>query len=384
MTEVGFNLFFSCSFDDKDKQLVEYFRAVCEGCNMTCVNVDRASLRSPTREAKKLIQESDALIAIATKRQRRTNGKYDMPPSVHLEIGMACGLEKPVLLFVEDGVSVEGLTDKVSTYAIFEREKLWDASFLKKAIRSLHDLRDEVLFRDRKMAAFAASEYYSDLSDVFVTLKKEAGHYIWNYNGTRRLVFTQEPKYPIKLSAWASVPTKEMSLNEHIKWGYTIDEASRKFKLVKEKERESADAVRVSLKISPTPKPGDYIVLSQFHESPFLNPIYMKDVAKKTPFVVLDSGNYLVGDGVLLCINTTKLKIMFCFPTEYGLGEDSFAPYVGTVVGNSILHVVKAEIERMQYDITTYGQSILARLEIDNPMILLQYGLAWNPPRQKK
>lgn len=238
MVEVGFNLFFSCSINKRDKQVVEYFRAVCEGCHMTCANVDRASPRSPAREAKKMIQESDALIAIATKRQRRTDGKYDMPPAVHLEIGMACGLGKPVLLFVEDGVSVEGLTDKVSTYASFEREKLWDARFLKDVIRSLYDLREEVLFRDRKVAAFAAAEYYSELSDVFVTLKKEAGHYVWNYNGTRRLVFTQKPKHPIKLSAWASVPTKHVDQKEHLKWGYTIDDASRKFKLVTERERE--------------------------------------------------------------------------------------------------------------------------------------------------
>lgn len=125
-------------------------------------------------------------------------------------------------------------------------------------------------------------------------------------------------------------------------------------------------------------------MLSQFHESPFLNPIYMKDLATKTPFVVLDSGEYLVGDGVLVAINTKKLKIIFCFPTEYGLGEAAFAPFVGTVVGSSVLHVIKTEIERMKYDITTYGQSIIAHLEIENPMVLLQYGLAWNPPRRKK
>jgi len=384
MPDYGINVFFSCSFDKSDKEVVEYFRSMCEGFHMSCTNVDKATHHSPVREAEKMIQRSNALIVIATRRQERKNGKYIMPPSCQVEVGMALGLAKPVLLFAENGVSIEGFTEKIGAYARFNRGKLWDTKFLKNTIRSLHELREEVVFRERRMPPLAAVEYYSDLSDVFVTLKKKAGHYLWSYNGTRRLVFTQLPKHPIKLSAWASVPTKNVNQNKTMKWGYSIDDSSRKFKLKTQSERQSADSVHVSLKISPSPKSGDYIVLSQYHESPFLNPIYMEDLSVKTPFVVLNSHRYYVGDGVLMTINTKKLKILFSFPTKYGLGKNSFAPYVGTVVGNSILHVVKTEIDRMKCEINTFGQNIIASLEIDNPMLLLQYGLAWNPPRRKK
>lgn len=384
MIDLGLKVFFSCSFKSEDEQIVDYFRALCEGLNMTCTNINRAAPRTPGKEAKEMIMTSDALIAIATRRKKTSNGMYDMPSSVQVEIGMACGLGKPALLFVENGVTVEGLADKIVVYDKFNRDELWNAAYLKKAVRSLYELREEAIFREQKATAYAASEYYSDLSDVLVTLKKSQGHYIWSYSGTRRLVFTQTPKYPIKLSAWASVPTKKTNEKESLKYRYRIDDSSKKFRLKTTSERQSPDAVRVSLEIKPNPKPDDYIVLSQYIESRYLNPVYMEDLAVKTPFVTLNSNRYFCGDGVLVTINTKVLKIMFNFPAEYGLSERSFEPFVGTVVGSNVLHVIKTEVERIKYDFTAYGDIVVPTLEVRNPMLLLMYGLAWNPPHRSR
>ena len=118
MPDYGINVFFSCSFDKSDKEVVEYFRSMCEGFHMSCTNVDKATHHSPVREAEKMIQRSNALIVIATRRQERKNGKYIMPPSCQVEVGMALGLAKPVLLFAENGVSIEGFTEKIGAYAL--------------------------------------------------------------------------------------------------------------------------------------------------------------------------------------------------------------------------------------------------------------------------
>lgn len=383
MERYELTVFFSCSSEKSDRKVVDYFRAICEGLRMKCTNVHRAASRPPSGEAEKIMADCDVLIAIATKKVKRHDGKYDMPPSVQVEMGIGRGLSKSMLLFVEKDVVVEGLAKSMVTYAYFERDKLFDVEFMKDVIHTISEFREEVLCGGQNLGVYAAAEYYSDLSDVLIELKKQEGGYTWTYSGTRRLVFIQAPKHPIPLCAWAGVPTKNVDEHRRLKWKYHINDASRKFRLKTRTEMESAMAVRVLLDIAPTPKPGDYIVLAQHHESPYLNPIYREDIATNIPYLTLGSRKYLVGDGVLLTINTKKVKLMYRFPVEYGLEEDSFVPCVGTMVGSSILHVIRAEIERMKYDITSFGGEIVAALEIDNPMLLLEYGLAWNPPKRK-
>lgn len=384
MAELGITVFFSCSFDGIDKDIVHYFRSICEGMGIICKNVSKTSSRAPADEAKKLIRESDALIAIATRRLKRTNGKYNMPDSVQFEIGIASGLGKPTLLFVENGVSIEGLAENIGVYSRFDRNKLVSKDVLKKNIASICEWKEDIAFQSLKAGMLSTNEYYSDLTDFLITLKKENDKFTWHYSGTRRLVFAQPLIKPIRLAAWAPVPTKDVDEDVVLQYGYDIRDGSRKFQLMVKEEKRTANSVHVSLNIKPTPKPGEYLILSHYHASPYLNPLYLEDVDAKTPFVVLNSHKYLAGDGVLVIINTKKLRLMFNFPAEYGLSEDSFAPFVGTVLGENVLHVVKSEIERAEYDISFYGDTLIGRLEIPNPMLMLQYGVAWNPPKRKQ
>lgn len=83
------DVFFSCSFDPSDVEVNEFFLGLCRGLDLRPINVSSGHPQTPPNVAKKQIQQSDATIAICTRRGELKGGEYVMPQSVHDEISFA-------------------------------------------------------------------------------------------------------------------------------------------------------------------------------------------------------------------------------------------------------------------------------------------------------
>src|SRR5262249_40050719 len=108
--------FLSCSFRSDDEEVVRLFVDLCSALNITCSNVNAGSFFSPSEVARKKLEDQDFLIAICTRRDEKKTGKFAMPDAVRDEIGIAFGKERPILLFVEDGVEIGGFEPQFGTH----------------------------------------------------------------------------------------------------------------------------------------------------------------------------------------------------------------------------------------------------------------------------
>lgn len=145
MQSTNIDVFFSCSFREEDRKVNDFFIAICTALDIKCANVEAAYSSVPPNVARKIIDDSQALIAIATRCNKLENCDYAMPSAVQEEISMAYGKEVPILLFVEDGVVVDGMKGNFCTYTQFNRNNLCNNEQLEKIIKSVHGIKLEVL-----------------------------------------------------------------------------------------------------------------------------------------------------------------------------------------------------------------------------------------------
>ncbi len=99
MNSANVDVFFSCSFAEEDKKLNEFFYAICNALDIRGSNVSGAFAQTPPEKAKQMIADSQALLAICTRRTEMRDGKYLMPDAVHDELSFAVGKDIPVLMF---------------------------------------------------------------------------------------------------------------------------------------------------------------------------------------------------------------------------------------------------------------------------------------------
>ena len=109
MQSVKVDAFLSCSFAPQAREVVDFFRAICSGMDIGCINVSTGYAQTPPEKAKQLITDCHGLIAIASKRSTLGVDVFAMPSAVHDEISIAYGLNTRALLFVEEGVQIEGV-----------------------------------------------------------------------------------------------------------------------------------------------------------------------------------------------------------------------------------------------------------------------------------
>lgn len=379
-----FKAFLSASFEKEDIEVVKYFQSICEGLGIECVNVDTAYVVTPPEKARELIKESDALVAVATKRVERKNGKFNMPSAVDEEMSMAFGLGKPILIFVEDGIDVDkGFIKNYGTYKQFTRDKLSEHSVFREIISAIEELKTKIfLSHEPKLELLAMGEYYVEISHMLISLEKENDQFIWDYSNSKKVIFTSAMKQPFKAGAWPCVHSKNIQEADLLKWDCKVASGSKEFKLLPKIDKLTPDSVELRLNIEPTPQADDYMTYDLHYRSKYLNPIYVDQVKSEGPFVILDSNEYLCGDGVVPIRSTKRLKVQFRFPKEYGLVGSNFAPFVGSVT-TRVDFVVASEIERMKFDIDDFGGNIVIDFEIENPLLNYMYGICWNPPENK-
>jgi hypothetical protein len=377
--------YLACSFDDCDMDIVDLFISICNGLGINCINVNIGCSPTPPEKACELIENAHMFIAIATRKTEVSPGKFIMPQAVDEEMSMAFAKNKPILLFAEDGIDTgSGFVKNYCTYSKFDRGALHSLEFLKKAIKSIHELKLLTIQpHELELAQHGQGNVYAESCRCLTELIYQSGSFTWRYTQSRSLRFTSRFNDPIRAAAWAAIPPNEDVPAKVFKWSYDIRNGSKQFGITPIVEKMTNDFCEISFSISPKPENGDFFEFIDVFESPYLNPVYLEDIPESHPNVIIDGIVYACYDGVIPIYRAQNFKAQFRFPVELGLKPADFVPYVGSF-STRIDYLVETEIERMKTSIESFGGNIIVDLTIQSPLLQHIYGIAWNPPKKPR
>jgi len=384
MRSIRVRIFLSCSFDPIDRDVVGFFSGICNGIDIDCVNVNRGSTSTPPDEARKLIANSHALIAIATRRDEVKTGAFMMPKSVEQEISMAYAIGKPILLFVENDVDLStGFFHNYCTHQKFNRGSLTDSEFVKRAVASIHSLKMEIIDpNELDLAQQGPQNKFLEYSKCAIELIELSGSFTWRRSQTSRSRFTSRYSEGIKAGAWADVKVKGDAPSDVFKWSYNIYKSTKQFCLTPFVEEHTHDCIRISFDIDPEPEKDDFIEWSIIFESPYLNPVYWEDILKPSTQIIINGVNYACYDGHYLWVRTEDLEIQFRFPASLGLMPDDFIPFVRSYTGK-IDFIHEDEMKRLLISSEYNAGTVTIGISVKNPLLHHMYGIAWNPPKKQ-
>lgn len=135
--------FVSMSFDKNDKDINEYVTGILDALQIDFETGERYYKGSIPEKVQSRIRSSDLFISILVKRDKIEGGGYAAPSWLHKELGIAQGVEKDVIAWVEHDIKdIAGLNyEKEVIY--FERD---DANEIEKAtIKFLEALKEHKL-----------------------------------------------------------------------------------------------------------------------------------------------------------------------------------------------------------------------------------------------
>lgn len=381
MKSASIDVFFSCSFADDDRDVNDYFYAICKAMDIRCVNVGTAYSVTPPEKAKLLINDSQGLIVIATKRTKIDDKKYNMPSAVHDEISIAFGLDTPLLMFVEDGVVLDGFIHNYGTHLRFDKDKLYTSEFIEKAIAGVHGFKMDILSPHELIVDQDTNEFYAEYQHQLFELKEDSCcDYTWEYSINKKLIFKKLYKRAFKTGVWATVKSTIADNAKLVDWDIKVEGGSKDFKINVIKEKHTADCFEALLKIEPHPEPDDFIEYSITSSSKYFNPIWEEDINEPNLLTINDN-HYSCFDGVIPIVRTKKSITEFRFPRSYGLDKKDIVPFVGSYTSN-IDYLVDSELERANIQVDSIAGNITVRIDVNSPLLRHEYGVAWNPKKR--
>lgn len=143
MAEFLFKAFLSCSLAPEDREVVDFFRRLIKSFEIDTEIYDYQEVGRLPDKVKEHIIESDCLIAIATRRKKiEGSDLWACPDWIHHEIALANAYKKPIAIFLEDGVKIEGLISMEERRQQFSRDDLLES--IDKITRFLFSLRSNL------------------------------------------------------------------------------------------------------------------------------------------------------------------------------------------------------------------------------------------------
>ncbi|MBU4000579.1 hypothetical protein KKG29_05435 [Patescibacteria group bacterium] len=110
MAEIHFKAFLSCSFAEEDRDIIDFFKKIIQSFNITPLVYDYQEIGRLTDKVKENIIQSDCLIAILNRRNKiEGNNYWTCSDWIQHEIAIANAYKKPIAIFIEDNVKIEGL-----------------------------------------------------------------------------------------------------------------------------------------------------------------------------------------------------------------------------------------------------------------------------------
>lgn len=125
MAEIHFNAFLSCSLAQEDRDIIEFFKKIITSFNINPIVYDYQEIGRVTDKVKENIIQSDCLIAILTRRKKiEGNDYWTCSDWIQHEIAVANAFKKPIAIFIEDNVKIEGLIGLEERRQQFNRQHL--------------------------------------------------------------------------------------------------------------------------------------------------------------------------------------------------------------------------------------------------------------------
>ncbi|MBL7083432.1 MAG: hypothetical protein ISS41_07370 [Candidatus Aminicenantes bacterium] len=142
-TKSGTVPFISMSFDDRDRDINDYFTNILKALKIDFKTGERYSKDSIPQKVKNRILSSDLFIIIFVKREKIDDGGYTAPSWLFKELGIAQGKQKDVIALAERGIKdIAGLNfEKEVIY--FERDKIIE--IMKATVKFIEALKEHNL-----------------------------------------------------------------------------------------------------------------------------------------------------------------------------------------------------------------------------------------------
>jgi len=126
LAEVIYKAFVSCSLAEEDQEIVEVFKKTIRSFKIEPIVYDYQEIGGLSDKIKEHIVEVDCLIAIITRRDKiEGTNLWSGPTWIQHELALAHAFNKPIAIFVEEGVQIEGLIEMEERRNIFKRDDLF-------------------------------------------------------------------------------------------------------------------------------------------------------------------------------------------------------------------------------------------------------------------
>ncbi len=366
--------FFSCSFRPEDKQINDYFKAICEALNVICKNVSDGYTLTPPEMARKMIDESKVVLAVIPKREQMPSGQWSMPNAVHEEMAMAYALKKPTLIIVEEGITKDGFLSNLGTYATFDRDKLYTNEFIRTVVSSIHQLRLKAVEQNNLLPDQDAAGFFADRVTFLAELIKNGDDPVWNYYSSRRLVFTRPLEGQLKQGSWVDYLPE--GATKRIEYELKCTSNQGPIEPIVQVIRDTPQQIELGIDFHTKPQKDDWIEIDFFSASPYFNWLSKADVLE-------EERNSIGGrafdcfDGLIPIQPTREMHIQFRFPSWYSVDRGSIFPFVGSYSGG-IDYLAESEMKRCVIETSKFGNSTQIDIRIESPLLRHVYGVAWN------
>lgn len=376
--------FFSCSFKESDKELNDFFRAICEGLDISCYNVDSGYTELPPEKALDMIRDSDAVIAVAPARSKFDGtDQFCMPESISNEISFAYSLKKPLLIIKENNVRADGFQNSYGTHLSFDRTKFNTPDFLRKAVTSIHNVKLGAISDHELLLSQEVTEFIAEKVSHLYELERESSGFCWQHSVQRTIKFTKNLNKPLKISSWNDFAVgKSIEGLEPIEVTFEIINSSRHFDYSIEFEEHTAFGATANVTLSPTPVTGDSIEYFVSFRGAQLCVTYLEDYVHRCN-TTINGRSYAVWEGIIPVNRAKDIEIQFRFPREYRLTEGEIEFFVGSFT-QGIDYIVQSEIDRAKIQKEIVGGKLSLTARITSPLMRHLYGIAWNPPSKPK
>jgi hypothetical protein len=135
-----YKAFLSCSFAPEDERLRTFFKELVEALHFQCEVYDYQEIGSLSSKIKEQIVRCDCLIAIVAKREKiEGSNLWSCSDWVHDELALANAYQKPIAIFCEKDVKIEGLIAAEERRQVFTRDQLIDT--VPQIVKFLFNLR---------------------------------------------------------------------------------------------------------------------------------------------------------------------------------------------------------------------------------------------------
>lgn len=384
MKSASVKAFFSCSFRDEDKEVNDFFRAICEGLDISCYNVDSGYSEVPPEKARSMINDADAVIAIAPARNKfDSSDQFSMPEAVSNEISIAYSFDKPLLVLKEHNVRTDGFLSNYGTHLSFDRDKLYSTDFLRKAVASIHNIKMGSLSDHELLVSQEVTEFVAEKVSHLYELEREEGGFYWQHSMQRIIVFNKNFNKPLKISRWNDFTLGKSSEGlQPIELTVELIKSSRNFEISIEYEEHTAYGITANVHFTPSPVAGDSIEYFVSYRGAHLCPTYLEDTDSIAD-VEIGGRHYSAFDGVIPVNRAKDIELQFRFPREYRLAEADACFFVASFV-QGIDFVVESEIERAHVSKEVVGGKLSITAKISSPLLRHVYGVAWMPPCKPK